>query len=178
MKRINQFKYPTIISLGALLLGIGYSLLNALQNGAEKTVPIIGDINFYQSIVYIFWHNFLIDMFVVSSGLLFYWLGTTVVTVNLFIFGYSLTNNLLTSGFQNTFLKYFHSLIEVPTIILSLSMSFAISNFLLNAIKGRELEISKKNVLSNILIYWTLLTLLIFIGAVIEACVHHFVIQD
>lgn len=175
MKRVNQYKYPIIISLVALLLGIGYSLLTALQKGVERTVIIIPEISFYRTIVYIFWHNFLIDMFVVISGLLFYWLGTTVVVVNLFIFGYSLTNSLLTLGFQNVFFKYFHSLVEVPTIVLSLSMSFAISNFLLRCIEGKEVEISKKSILGKMLKYWFVLTILIFIGAVIEAGIHQII---
>ncbi|MCC4311212.1 stage II sporulation protein M [Carnobacterium maltaromaticum] len=165
----SESKIAIALSLIIGVLGVASAVIALLRNQiTEDITPVLEKTNFFEAFNHIFLNNLFLSLGVIIAGFLFYWLATVITLLNLFIFSYSLTTNLINSGIKDTFLKYLHSIIEVPAIILTLGISYRISSILIDALRDKK-DKRYKEIIINLLLNIVVVVILLFLGAVIEA---------
>ncbi len=169
----NKIAYAAFVSSIGIISGIMLGLLFQTQSSSENIVQIITSYNFLDNIYEIFMNNLRISIITIVLSITFYSGATLLTFVNLYIFSYSATINTIQNGIQNTLTKYPHSILELPAIIISLAISYYISDILMAYLKDKSNYVyndkGKKITVSFIFVIFLLL-----LSSIIESSLIYF----
>lgn len=157
-------KITVLLSVLAIITGFILGVVSDNSFGVSKLIEKRG---FWENFIEIFYHNLLISFVIMISGFTIYFLSSILVFSNFLVFGESIYLACQKYGLLKGGTLYIHGIFEIPAIILSLYISYKISNSIIKKLKNENflffnyLKSFNKEILTLIVLF--------LIGALVES---------
>ncbi|ERL47809.1 stage II sporulation protein M [Lactococcus garvieae] len=158
-----SYKTSYIFAISLFVLTMMFGMIATIFLFKDMNLDVLYSKNLGWSSIFqkIFIKNISLIIFIILLGIVPYVPTILLASFNFFVFGISLMTSVKGGG--DWFVQYLHSIVEIPAILIGISISFRISQRIYDKIMHKEnvLKIKKLEIL--------LIPLLLLIGATIES---------